>query len=98
MRPVQLDMLEWLEASALPSLTPSIEPIVMQRIDPAKNMRRFYALSIERTLFADYALIRRYGRIGSRQGQMRSEAFVSMEAAETALHKLAEVKRRRGYG
>lgn len=30
----------------------------LHKIDPAKDMRRFYRLSVERTLFGDYALVR----------------------------------------
>ena len=39
--------------------------IVLERIDPARNIARYYVLSIEPTLFAKHTLIRRWGRIGS---------------------------------
>ena len=38
-------------------------------------MARFYSLSLSRDLFGTWCLIRRYGRIGARRGQMRLEAF-----------------------
>jgi predicted DNA-binding WGR domain protein len=42
-----------------------LQVLVLERIDPARNMARFYVLSIEPTLFEDLALVRRWGRIGS---------------------------------
>jgi hypothetical protein len=39
--------------------------IVLERVDPARNIARYYVLSIEPTLFAKHTLIRRWGRIGS---------------------------------
>lgn len=39
-----------------------------------RNMARFYALSIEPTLFGDVCLTRRWGRIGTR-GQMKAMSF-----------------------
>lgn len=41
-----------------------------QRSDTTKNMARFYAMSIEPDLFGGSALVRRWGRIGTR-GQER---------------------------
>jgi predicted DNA-binding WGR domain protein len=38
--------------------------IVLERIDPAGNIARYYVLSIEPTLFAKHTLVRRWGRIG----------------------------------
>ena len=38
--------------------------IVLERVDPARNIARYYVLSIEPTLFATHTLIRRWGRIG----------------------------------
>ena len=42
-----------------------LQVLVLERVDRAKNMARFYVLSIEPTLFEDFALVRRWGRIGS---------------------------------
>lgn len=41
-----------------------------RRTDPARNMARFYELSIEQTLFGEVSLTRSWGRIGKR-GQSR---------------------------
>jgi hypothetical protein len=38
--------------------------IVLERVQPAKNLARYYVLSIEPTLFAKDTLVRRWGRIG----------------------------------
>jgi len=60
-------------------------------------MRRFYHLRVERTLFGGWALIREWGRIGSRRGQTLEEWFDDAEPAEAALWKLENAKRRKGY-
>jgi predicted DNA-binding WGR domain protein len=61
--------------------------ILLTRIDPARNMARFYALSIAPTLFGEWLLVKEWGRIGQ-TGTVR--------AAE-ALARQISVKRRRGY-
>jgi hypothetical protein len=45
--------------------------LTLYRIDPARNMHRFYRLDIQPDLFGNQCLIREWGRIG-RLGQMRS--------------------------
>ena len=71
-------------------------PRVLQRVDPAKNMRRRYELSVQPTLFGPIALIRHWGRIGG-GGQSKEDWLPSeTEAAARAEHILAG-KRRRGY-
>ncbi|APZ55355.1 WGR domain-containing protein [Salipiger abyssi] len=71
--------------------------ITLYRVDEDRNMRRFYHLRVERTLFGGWALIREWGRIGSRKGQALEEWFEAAELAEAALQKLESAKRRRGY-
>ncbi|MBI1622758.1 WGR domain-containing protein [Aquamicrobium zhengzhouense] len=70
--------------------------ILMHRIDPAANAYRFYALSLEPTLFGDVALVRRWGRIGT-TGRQIIELHPDAQAAERAWQ--AQLKRRtqRGY-
>ena len=70
--------------------------ITLHRIDTTRNMRRFYHLHIEQTLFGDWALIREWGRIG-RGGQRLEQWFDTPEAADRALQDLETRKRRRGY-
>ena len=72
------------------------EPVHLQRIDPKRNMRRFYAAEIQPTLFGGASLVRRWGRIGG-QGRMMLETFDHAEEAQAAMAKLVAAKRRRGY-
>ena len=75
------------------SLPPSLR---LTRCDASRNMARFYALSLEPTLFGEVMLIRNWGRIGT-GGQMMIETFERAEDASAALHRLQRQKLRRGY-
>jgi predicted DNA-binding WGR domain protein len=81
--------------------TPSMEkedagPVHLQRIDPTQNMRRFYTLAIQPTLFGGASVIRNWGRIGT-NGQSMMETFDSEDEAAAASLRLERAKRRRGY-
>ena len=67
-----------------------------ERRDAARNMTRFYALSIEPSLFGEVCLIRRWGRIGT-HGRSMTHPCDSEAAAVTLLLDLLHRKRRRGY-
>jgi predicted DNA-binding WGR domain protein len=69
----------------------------LRKIDPAKNMRRFYRLSVEPTLFGDYALVREWGRIGAKRGQSKEEWLGSESDADDALAKALKYRLGRGY-
>jgi predicted DNA-binding WGR domain protein len=69
---------------------------VLHRIDAACNMARFYAMSIESTLFGGEALVRNWGRVGTR-GRYRVDLFEHEAVAERALARLARIKCGRGY-
>jgi predicted DNA-binding WGR domain protein len=71
-------------------------PRLMRRIDAARNMARFYALAIEPSLFGDVALVRCWGRIGTK-GRSRVMLFADAEAARRQLARLIAAKERRGY-
>lgn len=71
-------------------------PRCLVRIDPARNMARFYALSIEPSLFGDPALVQNWGRIG-RTGRRRIRLFNSLDEAVRQLEAIEAAKRRRGY-
>ena len=73
-----------------------LEVLVLERVDRAKNMARFYVLSIEPTLFEDLALVRRWDRIGS-AGRQRIDLYQSQPIAQIELKKWLDRKRRRGY-
>jgi predicted DNA-binding WGR domain protein len=72
--------------------------IVLERVDPARNIARYYVLSIEPTLFAKHTLIRRWGRIGS-LGWERHQFFGGEDAsqAQVTLETWLTRKRNRGY-
>lgn len=65
-------------------------------VDFANNKRRFYALSVQRTLFGEWALVRELGRIGG-GSRLRSDLYPSAGYAVDALLELMRRKRRRGY-
>jgi predicted DNA-binding WGR domain protein len=79
-------------------LMPTFEtgPLHLRRTDPARNMARFYVLSIQPTLFGGASLMRNWGRIG-RNGQAKVETFDKPEEADGAFTRLERAKRRRGY-
>jgi predicted DNA-binding WGR domain protein len=70
--------------------------LVLERVDRAKNMARYYVLSVEATLFAESSLVRSWGRIGA-AGQTRIDLHASPPLAQMALNTWLECKRRRGY-
>lgn len=71
-------------------------PVHLRRIDLSQNMRRFYTLAIQPTLFGGASVIRNWGRIGT-NGQSMMETFDNQHEAVHAFERLARTKRRRGY-
>ena len=63
-----------------------LQVLVLERVDRAKNMTRFYVLSIEPTLFEDFALVRRWGRIGNAERE-RIDLHPSRRIAQIELKK-----------
>ena len=70
--------------------------LYVERTDPAKNMARYYAMEIERTMFGEACLTRRWGRIGKR-GQEKQPVFEREEEAVLLFLDLLKQKRARGY-
>jgi predicted DNA-binding WGR domain protein len=70
--------------------------LYIERTDAEKNMARFYALSIEPTLFGAPCLTRRWGRIGTR-GQTMVHHFERERDAVSFFLALLPAKRARGY-
>lgn len=68
----------------------------VQRIDPTRNMARFYVLSIEPTLFGHISLVRNWGRMGTR-GQERVHFFENEKQALTLFLDILREKRKKGY-
>ncbi|TPW28252.1 WGR domain-containing protein [Martelella alba] len=71
--------------------------IYMERIDPARRMRRFYRVTIEPTLFGEWALVREWGRIGCSGGQRLERCFSDHTAVTMARDAITAAKCRRGY-
>jgi predicted DNA-binding WGR domain protein len=69
---------------------------VLHRIDPVKNMRRFYWLDVQPDLFGQWCFIREWGRIGH-AGQVRTIAYPAAIDAHEALAAQRRAKERRGY-
>jgi predicted DNA-binding WGR domain protein len=69
----------------------------LRKIDPTKNMRRFYRLSVEPTLFGDFVLVREWGRIGAGQGRTKEEWYASANEVNAALGKAIKHRFARGY-
>ena len=71
-------------------------PRHLRRIDPTQNMRRFYLLALQPTLFGGASVVRTWGRIGT-SGQTMMETFDHPDAADANFDPLERRKRRRGY-
>lgn len=68
----------------------------LRRIDPARNMARFYRVSVGRSLFGDVSVVREWGRIGT-IGRMRVDLFENEHRALGAFEAIERNKRKRGY-
>ena len=73
-----------------------LESLALRRIDPARNMARFYCLAVERDLFGRVVLVRRWGRLGT-AGRARLDEHRGEGEAMAALVALETAKQRRGY-
>lgn len=67
------------------------------RIVPTKNMARFYGIALQPTLFGEVAVVRCWGRIGTR-GRTLAVTYQTAEQAAEAFAELERQKRSRGYG
>ena len=73
-----------------------LEPLVLRRIRPDHNERRFYVLVMTADLFGDVVLMRQWGRIGT-GGKQRLDRHNNLASAADSFERLARSKRRRGY-
>jgi len=69
--------------------------IYLERHNPDKNVQRFYAMHVTKTIFGDWVLIRECGRIGS-PGTIKENWFDTEEAKAVEL-KILQTKQKRGY-
>lgn len=70
--------------------------LVLHRREPARNMARFYVLSVEDALFGGKALLRSWGRIGTRGREVR-HLYPSEALAQQAMDDWLRRKQKRGY-
>jgi predicted DNA-binding WGR domain protein len=68
----------------------------LHRIDPDAHMARFYCIELAPTLFGEVAVLRRWGRIGTR-GRTTTESWLSPCEAEEAAGRTLQQKLARGY-
>ena len=70
--------------------------IYLERREPARNIQRFYTITVTRTLFDGWAVIREWGRIGQ-PGTVRETWFETESAAIEAGARVRQRKEKRGY-
>ena len=68
----------------------------MTRVDPEKNMARWYEIDVQPTLFGEFTVERHWGRIGS-VGQSKTFWFRDESAADLLASQVSIAKARRGY-
>ncbi|MDN3722351.1 WGR domain-containing protein [Roseibium salinum] len=70
---------------------------LLTRIEPRRNMARFYSLSIEPTFFSAALLSIGRGDVSARGGQSRLDYCLDFSAAQARKEQLTERKLKRGY-
>lgn len=85
-----------LSACSIPGMPCDRYSLYAERLDPEKNMARFYAMEISSSLFGQTCLARRWGRIGS-MGQAKLHHFEREKDAIERFLDIARRKRARGY-
>jgi predicted DNA-binding WGR domain protein len=70
--------------------------IHLGRREPARNRQRLYAITVTRTLFDGWAVVREWGRIGQ-PGTVRETGFETEGEAWAAGEQWRERKEKRGY-
>jgi predicted DNA-binding WGR domain protein len=70
--------------------------LTLRRIDPARNMRRFYRLDLQPDLFGAWGVVREWGRIG-RPGRVRVDPYSTEAEAAAKMQRQRARKQSRGY-
>ena len=70
--------------------------IALRRIEPPKNMARFYAVEVMPTLFGQWAVVRRWGRVNT-DGRRSETWFDDLAVALNSAAEHAAGKYKRGY-
>ena len=66
------------------------------KIDPTRNMKRFYKLDIQPNLLGGFSVIRNWGRIGTK-GQVKIELHDDKTMEKYSFKKLRTIKLKKGY-
>ena len=61
----------------------------LHRIDPDRNMARFYSMSVQPNLFGEWTLLREWGRIG-KAGRLVSGRFASEREAAGGMRSMSK--------
>lgn len=70
---------------------------LLHRIDPARNMARFYRVEVSADLFGLGVVERQWGRIGAARGQSLLASYPTLAEAQSAALRLVAAKLARGY-
>ena len=70
--------------------------LTLYRIDPGRNMSRFYHLDIQPDLFGNECVVREWERIG-RAGQTRIVPYPTITEAQSSCEKQRTAKGKKGY-
>ncbi len=70
--------------------------VYMERSDHTRNLARFYQVEIQPTLFGEWSVVCRWGRIGT-YGRTRQDWFSSLPEAQIARDRAVTRKCLRGY-
>ena len=70
--------------------------VAMRRIDPSRNMARFYVVEIMPTLFGQWAVVRRWGRVNT-DGRRSETWFDDLAPALSSAAEYPAAKCKRGY-
>jgi predicted DNA-binding WGR domain protein len=68
----------------------------LTRIDPNRNLDRFYVVKVAPTLFGDWTVLREWGRRGS-PGTVRLTSYQRQHEAETAERHTIRRRLQHGY-
>jgi predicted DNA-binding WGR domain protein len=68
----------------------------LTRIDPTRNINRFYVVQVMPSLFGDWTVMREWGPRGS-PGTVRLSSYQRRSEAETAEQRTIKRRLRRGY-
>ena len=78
------------------ALQPGFTYLVLQKLDPATNARRFYYLAWQPTILG-WAVVRAHGRIGERCRMLAPLPFASRADAWPLIRKTIRIRLRHGY-